>query len=222
MRVNARSPINKTGVGGCECLRVRGGCEGLTDAHDRASSRIPRPTDDVLAVCVEGRIGEMRVAVDEVRHQDEGRVGECVLAHGLNVIERVKGEPRRRGALNSAPVSLRASDRSGSPRHAFACPREAFAGLGHPVIDPSERPCGPRTSTKAPRGQSSSRDRLMASSNRRPPVPIARPPVPVARCCVHVSGPAGSVARPLRHVTQPTRRTIRQRVHASRPRVPPT
>src|SRR5450759_4181030 len=42
--------------------------ERLSDADDGRRARLPRPGDDLLAVGIERRIGEVRVAVDEGRH----------------------------------------------------------------------------------------------------------------------------------------------------------
>jgi hypothetical protein len=61
--------MHKAKVASGEGGRALGRVERLADANDRARPTEARAVDDFVAIGVEGRIGEVCVAVDERRRQ---------------------------------------------------------------------------------------------------------------------------------------------------------
>src|SRR4051812_199727 len=68
VRMNASSPEHESRIRFGDGARPRGRLDRLADANNGARAFIAGPSDDVVAIDVERRIGEMRVAVDECAH----------------------------------------------------------------------------------------------------------------------------------------------------------
>ncbi len=73
VRMDARRPVNKAGVALGESLRGIGGGMRFADADDAARARVAGAGDYFVAVAVERRVGEVRVAVEEGCHASDLR-----------------------------------------------------------------------------------------------------------------------------------------------------
>ena len=66
--VNAGCTENEAGMLSGDLPRARGGGQRLSDADNGASTGGSSTHNYIFAIGIEGRIGEMRVTVDEVNH----------------------------------------------------------------------------------------------------------------------------------------------------------
>src|SRR6476661_526175 len=83
VRVDAGGMPDEAGVRGGDRLRALGGGERFADADDASGAGVARPGDDGGAIGVEGRIGEVGVAVDEAAHERRNAAGQ--LAGGVSL-----------------------------------------------------------------------------------------------------------------------------------------
>jgi hypothetical protein len=81
VRMNARGVPDEPGMRLRDAAGARGRGDGFSDADDPCGTRLARPGDDLGSVGVEGRVGEVGVAVDEAAQERRNAAGQ--LAGGV-------------------------------------------------------------------------------------------------------------------------------------------